>query len=192
MGRVFIRILLHLISGNRDMALAVLDSTQDMEDEDGLKAAAALIAGRFQLARPGYENDHSEWFSGSAPIKLKAFEIDDAIDIALILQSSGENDRATALLNAALESMLPFQRNRGFNAYGYSDVSAYALLGQSEQALTALEACAELSYLTGWQGLKFLPHYDSIRDDPRFSAALSRLSAAAEIERKRAVSEGLL
>ena len=192
MGRVFIRILLHLINGNREMALAVLDSTQDMEDEDGLKATAALIAGRFELARPGYENDHSEWFSGSVPIKLETNEIDNAIDVALILQSLGENDRATTLLNAALESMLPFQRNRGAQAFGFSDVSAYALLGQSDQALTALEACAEVSYLTGWQGLKFLPHYDSIRDDPRFSAALSRLSTAADTERKRAVSEGLL
>jgi len=192
MGRIFVRILLHLINGNRDMALAVLDSTQDMEDDNGLKATAALIAGRFELARHGYESDHSEWFSGSTPIKLKPYEIDDAIDIALILQSSGENDRATTLLNAALESMMPFQRNRGAQAFGFSDVSAYALLGQSEQALTALEDCVELSYLTGWQGLKFLPHYDSIRGDPRFSAALSRISTAAENERRRAVSEGLL
>jgi len=62
----------------------------------------------------------------------------------------------------------------------------------TQLALTALEECAELEYLSNWQGLKFLPHYDAIRDDPRFSAALSRLSAATERARKRAIPEGLL
>ena len=192
MGRVYIRIILHLINGKHEMALAVLDSTQEMEGEPGLKAAAALAVGRFELARPDYESDHSDWFSGSAPVELVPRDIDDAIDVALIMQRSGENDRAITLLNAALETMMPFKRNRGRDGYGFSDVRAYALLGQSEQALTALEACADLPYLTGWQDLKFMPHYDSIRADPRFSAALSRLSASADTERRRAVAEGLL
>jgi hypothetical protein len=56
----------------------------------------------------------------------------------------------------------------------------------------SLEECAELEYLTNWQCLKFLPHYNSIRDDSRFSAALTRLSAAANLARKRAIDEGLL
>ena len=193
MGRVFIRILLHLINGDREMALAVLDSTQDMEDQGGLRAAAAVAAGNFDIARTELEEEHSEWLSASIPIELDTDELDHAIDIALILQRSGEHDEySTALLNSALEVMLPLERNHGSDAYGYSDVRAYALLGQKEKALTALEECAELEYLSAWQGLKFLPHYDSIKDDPRFSAALSRLSAAAEVERKRAVSEGLL
>jgi hypothetical protein len=95
-------------------------------------------------------------------------------------------------LNAALKNISQKQRNHGARAFGFLDVSIYALLGQREKALLALEECADLEYLSGWAGLKFLPHYDSIRDDPRFSAALERLSAAAEIARQRAVSEGLL
>ena len=108
------------------------------------------------------------------------------------MQRTGEDERGKSLLNAALENISQKQRNHGAQAYGFLDVSIYALLGQREKALLALEECADLEYLSGWAGLKFLPHYDSIRDDPRFSAALERLSAAAEIARQRAVSEGLL
>jgi len=95
-------------------------------------------------------------------------------------------------LNEAVDAMLPLKRNRGASAYGCLDVRAFALLGKHEQALAAMEECAELEYLSGWQGFKYLPHYDSIRDAPRFSASLSRLSVAADEARKRAVSEGLL
>jgi TolB-like protein len=192
MGRIYVRIVLHLINGNRDTALAVLESTQDMEGSEERKAEAALAAGNFEMARPYYEKEYSEWFTGSAPVSLRPFDIEEAIDVALILQRSGEDKRAKALLNAALEAIEPLERNRGFSAYGTLDVQAYALLGEPELALAAMEECAEIKYLSNWQAFKYLPHYDSIRNDPRFSAALSRLSAAADEARKRATEEGLL
>ena len=190
--KILLRIILHLVNGNRDIAQAVLDSAWDMEGDVEDKAFAALALGDFEMARPGYEEEHADWFADPFPVELAARDIDDAVDVALVLQKTGESERAENLLNVAIETMKTLKRNRGSTAYGFLDVRAYAVLGQTEQALTALEECAELEYLSNWQGLKFLPHYDAIRDDPRFSSALSRLSAATELARKRAISEGLL
>lgn len=190
--KAYIRILLHLIKGKREMAQAVLDLTRDMEGEAEDKADAALAVGDFALARTGLEQDHLEFFAGTAPIVVASDDLHNAVNVALVLQRNGDTERATDLLNAVLETISPFKRNRGANAFGYLDVSVYAMLGQTEKALTALEECADLEYLSNWQGLKFLPHYDSIRADPRFSSALSRLSAAARAERERAMLEGLL
>jgi TolB-like protein len=192
MEKAFARILLELEKGNRDTAQAILDATAEFEDEGQYRHYAALYVGDFEQARPGFEKEYPEWFSGPVPEKLNDYQVDDAVDVALLLQQTGEDERAASLLNVALENISQKQRNHGAYAFGFLDVSIYALLGQHEKALLALEECADLEYLSGWARLKFLPHYDSIRDDPRFSAALDRLSAAAEIARQRAVSEGLL
>jgi TolB-like protein/Tfp pilus assembly protein PilF len=192
MEKAFIRILLQLASGDHEGAQAILDSTADFEDDSQSWHYAALYIGDFEQARPGFEKEYPEWFSGPVPDVLKDYQIDDAVDAALLLQQSGENERAENLLRVALGNISRLQRNRGANAFGFLDVKIYALLGQREQALSALEECANIEYLSGWPGLKFLPHYESIRDDPRFTAALARLSAAAELANKRAVSEGLL
>ena len=177
---------------DRDMAQAVFESSQDLEDEDGYRGFAALLVGHFEQPRAGYEVEYPEWFSGPVPSVVQYRKVDDIVDIALIMQRTGDTERAENVLNRALETISPHERNRGTHAFGFTDVSIYALLGQSEKALAALEACADLEYLSSWQGLKFLPHYDSIRDDPRFSAVVSRLNTSAGLARKRAVSEGLL
>jgi len=190
--KAYIRILLHLINGNREMAQAVYESTQDMEGEAYDRANLALLVGDYKMARAGLELEYPEWFSDPVPATILDDDADEIVDIALILQKEGETERATNLLNMVLESIAPHKRNRGANAFGFLDVSIFALLGQTEQALSALEECADLEYLSGWQNLKFAAQYDTIRDDPRFSAALSRLSAAADLARKRAMNEGLL
>jgi TolB-like protein len=192
MEKAFARILLELEKGNRDTAKAILDATAEFEDEGQYRHYAALYVGDLEQARPGFEKEYPEWFSGPVPEKLNDYQVNDTVDAALLLQRTGEEERGKSLLNAALKNISQKQRNHGARAFGFLDVSIYALLGQREKALLALEECADLEYLSGWAGLKFLPHYDSIRDDPRFSAALERLSAAAEIARQRAVSEGLL
>lgn len=192
MEKAFIRIYLHLLKGNRDMAQAVFDSMADLEGDSVFRSYAAILLGDFEVARGGLEQKHPDWFSGPAPDDIEKWDIDDAASVALVLQQSGEHDRATDLLSVALEKTSQLQRNRGAGAFGFSDVEIYALLGKREEALAALEECADLGYLSKWQNLKLLPQYDSIRDDPRFSAALARLSAAAEQAQSRAVSEGLL
>jgi len=192
MGRIYIRIILHLINGKRDSALAVLESTQEMEDEEGYRAYAALAVGDFEMARPHFEEEYPQWFAATGPYVVTKRDVDEAIDVSLILQRSGNEEQAAILLNAAIDAMQSMKRNSGPESYGFDDVRAYSLLGQTEAALTALEECADLEYLSGWQGLKYLPHFDAVRADPRFMAALSRLSTAADEARKRAISEDLL
>ena len=192
MGRLFIRIESYLIEDKRDLALAVLDSAQDVDDDPGLKAWAALSAGNFAMARPWYEQQHPEWFDVATPVTVNQNTYDRAIDAAVLLREANDDARARQLLEAALDVMAHGTRNRGSHAYGFSDVSALALLGRREEALAALETCADLGYLSGWQQLKYLPHFDALRGDPRFDSALARLGAAAEEARKRAQGEGLL
>jgi len=192
MRRVFMQVMLYLLDGDRQAALTLLELTKELDGDPEWHAAAALAARDFQMARPAYEEDHTEWFDSAIPVEVDGGDVDHAVDTALILLDSGEPERADLLLNAALETMRPLQRNRGATSFGFSDAQAYALLGQTESALGALEEAAAVEYLSGWQSLKFLPHYDSIRDDPRFTAAVDRLSAAADAARERAMDEGLL
>ncbi len=115
-----------------------------------------------------------------------------AVNAAILLLQEGHDDRATDFLNQALANMRNLQRNRGGSAYGMIDVRAHALLGNREAALTALEECAEIGYLSEWTELKYSPFYDTIRDDPRFTSALERFERMADAAREQAIAQGLL
>jgi TolB-like protein len=190
--RVFMEVMLLLIDNDQESALALLEAATDAEGDGDWIAYAYLAAREYDAARPEYEQDHADWFEFDKPVAIHQGDIDHAIDAALIMMHAGEQERATQLLTVAIEAMEGFKRNRGASAIGFSDVQALAVLGQTDKALDALEEAVEMEYLSDWQALKFLPHYDSIRDDPRFASAIRNLSAVADLARKRAVDEGLL
>jgi TolB-like protein len=192
MRRVFMEVILHLMDGDRESAIALLDATTEVEGDTDFRAYAYLAVRDYDSARSFYEKDYPDWFDDKKPVEIENWDLDEAIETALILKESGDSERADALLTAALESMQSLKRNRGASAYGFSDVEAYSILGQTENALAALELAVDIEYLNGWQALNFMPHYDAIRDDPRFTTALRNLAAAADEARKRAVDEGLL
>jgi TolB-like protein len=190
--RIFIEVMLLLLDDKREAGVALLETTKDVEGDGDFRAFAHLAVRDYEAARPEYEKDHADWFGSQEPVEIDAWDVGHAVDTALILLKSGDQDRAELLLTAALETMGSQERNRGATAFGYSDVQAYALLGQTDAALAALEEAVDAEFLAQWQALKFLPHYDAIRDDLRFTSAISRLEATAKVAREQAVAEGLL
>ncbi len=188
----YIEMVVDSINGDREAAASAFESSLDADDHWDFRGSAAMIVQNYDIAGPIFEEDHPAWFSDTDPIRIEPDDINDAISVAVILNNEGNADRAETLLQAALDTMKPLARNRGMTAYGFDDVSAYALLGETDAALDALEQCARIGYLTGWQGLRYMAQYDSIREEPRFMAAVSKLSAAADAARERAEAEGLL
>lgn len=114
------------------------------------------------------------------------------IGLAGLLLQTGDLDRAHSLLEGVL-ARLDYALNktgRGL-AWDVYRVEALALLGNTDAALTALEARAAHGFgLRGWV-YEIAPALDSLRSDPRFRrlAEKAREQAAAErakIERMRA------
>ena len=188
----FLEVRLALATGDTERASAVVASMAAMTVRPDWLGYAAVALGSHDQARTLYEAEYPKWFSGGAITPIAGNDINDALDVAAILQAEGQDRQANRLLRAALDSMAGLQRNHGADAYGFSDVAAHALLGASDAALDALEDCAALPYLTGWQSLRFHPFFDTLRENPRFFTALRQLDAAATEARNRAVEEGLL
>lgn len=189
----FGQVYLELIAGNRDAAAArlrqLVPAMRNRSPETILYFAS--LVGDNELAMEMAREHYAEWVT-SESLEIDLFDIQDAVDVAQALAVSGQDQQAQRLLEAALELMRGLSRNRGMNAFAHADAKAYALLGNSDAALTALEDIAEVEYLSGWQSLSFDPAFDSIRDDLRFSAVISKLEKLAEQKRQQAEQEGLL
>jgi len=104
-----------------------------------------------------------------------------AIDLAALLQKTGESDRAKILLDRS-EQVIRTMPRLGASGYGIADVRIDALRGDRSTALTALREAAK----AGWRGQiwryfrDFDPALSSIRNEPEFK------SVFADIERDMA------
>ena len=104
-----------------------------------------------------------------------------AIDLALLLQHTGQDDQANELLNRS-EVLLGKIPRMGPWGLGLSDVAIFALRGDSAMALAKLREAGR----AGWRGplwryyRDFDPNLASIRNEPEFKAVF------ADIERDMA------
>jgi predicted Zn-dependent protease len=137
-----------------------------------------------KAARARYASIYPELQSATNP-KVDASNYQAAIDLAVLLQKTGELDRATELLNGSEQAILSISRLgfAGYYAgYGIADVRIHALRGDTAKSLAALRE-AEIA---GWRGpawryyRDFDPALTSIRDEPEFNAVF------ADIERDMA------
>ena len=109
----------------------------------------------------------------ASPPRVDSANYVDAINLALVLQRSGKDARADALLSAG-EKVIADLPRLGFG-YGVADAQIHALRGETNEALAALrEAVA-----AGWRG-PFWRYYrdldptlESIRDEPGFKAVFA-------------------
>ena len=153
---------------------------------------ASVAAGAYDKARFFIEMRDPEWFDDEADIPDGPFMHFAAVNAASVLQAEERHERAGEILEAALAAMQGIERNRGGRAYGMLDAKVHALLGNREEALAALEECAEAGFLPGWRELRFASYYDSIRQDPRFASVLERFDRMADAAREQAIAQGLL
>ncbi len=142
-----------------------------------LAADTALLAGDFSSARK-YTLESSPILGSDARITIDRNTARDAVKLAYIEQREGHKDKAVELLNASLQALRDLPRVGTFG-FGIRDVQIYALLGRTEDALTALRDALDQGYrgsifFDGWL-LEMDPYLDSIRKDPRFGLMADEL-----------------
>jgi tetratricopeptide (TPR) repeat protein len=149
-----------------------------------------LRAGRYAEARARYELGYPELLQDDEP-GIHSGNFIAAIDLALVLTRTGEQERADLLLDRSLAFIRTIPRLGGLGeGYGIADVLIYALQGETEAALSALRQAIDQGWRTAWWlYLEHGPSLDSIRDEPEFQAMLKEIKAdvAAQLEHVRAM-----
>jgi tetratricopeptide (TPR) repeat protein len=128
-----------------------------------------LQEGRIDKARAWYEKNYSALLNDEAPV-IDWQNYRPAIDLALVLQRSGEVERAEMLLDHSLAFIESGKVTRlGIGGYGIADVQIYALKGKQQHAVTTLRQALK----QGWRGfwwfyLKNNPNLESLQDSTEF------------------------
>jgi TolB-like protein/Tfp pilus assembly protein PilF len=141
--------------------------------------ALDIRSGDYAAARARY----AAAFPGLFATPLSPFKGRDAfaaIDLALVLQHAGEDDRAKLLLDRS-ETFIRTYPRMGLFGYGISDVVIHALRGEKRIALAKLREAERAGWLLYWRYYRdYDPNLASIRNEPEFKAVF------ADIERDMA------
>jgi len=138
-----------------------------------------LDKGDYKAARARYENAYAELLGAEPPL-VDGSNYSAAVDLALVLQKTGEIERARALLDRGEQVIRTIPRLGG-TGYGPTDVQIYALRGEKTKALAALREAERAGWRDGSRYYRdFDPNLASIRNEPEFKAVF------ADIERDMA------
>ncbi|MBT7952665.1 MAG: hypothetical protein HN764_13635 [Gammaproteobacteria bacterium] len=136
-----------------------------------------LRSGSYDEARSRYELSYPALLKEDQPtINRKNFDI--AIDLAYVLQLSGEKERADILLERSLEFIRGGIPRLDFDGYKINDVRIYAMQGEKQQALTALRQAIDEGWRVGWWYFMVIdPSLNTIRNEPEFQSMLAEIKA---------------
>lgn len=131
---------------------------------------------RYLAAYPAFRNE--------AEVPIDASNYYAAIDFGYFLLATGETARGRHLLERSLAQLAtrPRQSSRG---YWMNDVRIHAMLGNDEQALSALNEAVDAGWRVYWR--IYLPHDPAlagVREQPEFGAILDRLEADMAAQRE--------
>ena len=154
-----------------------------------LIATFAMFAGDFDRARK-YAELHNPDFAADADPEVGADNVAALVRYAFILQNQGENKRANALLEMALDVVRTLPRV-GLTGHGIRDVQILALRGRTREALDALRDAIDEGFRgtvasNGWP-LALDPYLDSLRGQPGFEAMVGELDDAIARMQQRVV-----
>ena len=124
---------------------------------------------------------------GSTPVPFPAHPV----DIAFALLKAGDKTQADELLRHSLRMTAgrPFGGNSG---RFWSDVLAYALLGDVPKACAAMADAADKGFIQGYATLNADPAVASLRPQPCFQLNYNRIRAMASKQVQAARAAGLL
>ncbi len=182
--------LLHLYRGDEAAALDYGRKVLAMDPRHFLVVAPLrnreLRAGRYPEARALYEKSHPEFLNEDDPKPFSDNYLE-AIDLALVLSKTGEQERADLLLNRSLQYIQTIPR-LGWLGYWVADVQIYALQGEKQKALSALRQAIDEGWRSmWWYFLKQDPSLEPLHDEPEFQVMVAEIEAdmAAQLARVR-------
>jgi len=175
--------------GERDQALQFAKAAQNISpyypDARLLQTMSLAVLRNHALAE-GTPEDAAAWYERANP---ELFDEADpgvdfqnyrrAIDLANVLQQTGDNKQAALLLEQAMAFVKSGQVIRlGFDGYGISDVQIYALQGEDQLALATLRQAID----DGWRGfwwfyLKNNPNLVSLQDSLEFQSMVQEIES---------------
>jgi TolB-like protein/Tfp pilus assembly protein PilF len=190
--------LLHTYRGEDEQALEYANRAAqifplDVGDPEYHQAALSLVrnaklkAGRAAEARTLYQTHYPRLLNDDGAA-INRNNVISAINLALVLTRTGEQDRADDLLD---RSPAIVQGTHWFGLYpgsGILDVQVYALQNKSDAALAALRQAIDKGWrMFWWYHAEHDPNLDSIRDEPEFQAMMDEIRAdmAVQLERVR-------
>jgi TolB-like protein/Tfp pilus assembly protein PilF len=146
-----------------------------------------LKQGNDAEARARYEEAFPAMFGEDRP-KIDGRNVEVAIDMALVLSRTGEQDRAAVLLEDALAFVRTSHR-LGPSGYGIADVLILAQQGKTDAAIAALSRAVDEGWRQSWWFyLEHDPSLDPLRGDPDFEALADRVRADMRSQLARVVS----
>jgi len=143
-----------------------------------------VAAGRYEVARSRYARAFRELTEPEVP-EVDASNYDAAVDLALVLQHLGEEERAKDLLEGSLEVIQTVPR-LGTHGYYITDVRIFALQQQKQRALDALRQAIDEGWrIFTWLYLEHDPNLDPIRGEAEFQRLYAELKTdlAAQAQR---------
>lgn len=135
-----------------------------------------IDTGRYAEARARYAKYFPELLT-SGNLELTPANFYAAVDIAAVLQRTGEHERANWLLGAVLDYKAHHPR-LGIMGYWIDDVRAYALRGEQQAALNALRQAVDAGWRDfWWYYLKYDPVLKSLHNEANFQAIVDEIKA---------------
>jgi hypothetical protein len=127
---------------------------------------------------------YPEFFAATPPA-LNTSNLDVAVDLALVLQKTGDDALARLLLEQA-KTLLKTRPRLGAEGYGLTDVEVHAIEGKNREALVALHDAVKAGFRGfQWRSYRDIdPALEPLRDDPAFKAAFVEIER--DIARQRA------
>lgn len=142
---------------------------------------ADIAAERYEVARSRYVRFYPDFAAPGGPtITKNNYKV--AIDFAVVLRLTGEDDLADQILEDSLEVVAELPR-LGIAGYYIADVRALALLGRTQDAIEALRDAIEEGWrFMSWYFLDHDPSLQSIREHPEFKRLHETLRADLEAQ----------
>ena len=152
----------------------------------GLLRDHELRAGRYAEARALYEECYPELLNEGNPM-VDGSNWWEAIGLALVFSRTGEQEHADLLLNRSFQHIQTLPR-LGKSSYGIADAQIYALQGDKQKALSALQRAIDEGWRDSWwYRLKLDSILESLHDEPEYQAMVAEIEAdmAAQLARVR-------
>jgi tetratricopeptide (TPR) repeat protein len=151
----------------------------------------AMAEGQHDEALAVYSKHHPQLLLEHEPV-IDLSNYRDAIDLSLVLQIMGDQERASTLLERSYAFIQEQAAIEWWDAYLISNVQILALQGRKAEALAALRQAVDEDWRTlWWYYLQYDPNLESIRDEPEFQAILAeiKIDMSAQMQRIREMEQ---